>query len=674
MGYDFNLMELTFHVWLLVGLVVVSVLVVVLSGVVLLFRRQLQRKTQELERQNQTLKMTEERYRRLFEMESDAIVLVDNETGQILEVNSAAVALYGYTREEWLRMKHTDVSVEPAHTRLAAVEGTTSIPVRWHRKKDGTIFPVEITACHFEWQGRLVHEAAIRDISGRRLVEDQNRRLMTAIDQAPESVVMTDVEGKIIYVNPAFEQITGYSREEVIGENPRVLKSGKQDAVFYANFWRSLSGGKVWRGRLINRKKDGALYLEDAVIAPVKDETGAVVNFIAIKRDITREEQRELQFRQSQKMDSIGRLAGGVAHDFNNILMAIIGNAELALMNLPTNHPARSDVKEVLRNSQRASDLTRQLLAFARCQNSDLRVVNVNELILNLSKMLQRLIGETIRLKTTMAPDLWAVRADPGQIEQVMVNLVVNARDAMPQGGSLSVSTANRTVRREVDSGFGELAPGEYVEIIVSDTGVGMSDEIKAHIYEPFFTTKEKGKGTGLGLATCFGIIQQSGGTIRLESEEGKGTAFTICLPRCKDAPTPGEEEPRVNVAVGSGTILCLEDDEALRLVVARALATQGYTTLAAANGKEALAVVAGHGGEIDLLLADVVLPGASGISVAQELKKTRPDMKVLFMSGYSGNGLVNEAKASFGGNYIQKPFPLSILVTKVREILAVGH
>ena len=452
------------------------------------------------------------------------------------------------------------------------------------------------------------------------------------------------------------------------------MKSGKQDAAFYKSFWTTLSGGEVWHGRLINRKKDGTFYLEDAVIAPVKDEAGVVVNYIAIKRDITREEQRELQFRQSQKMDSIGRLAGGVAHDFNNILMAIIGNAELALTSLPTNHPVRSDVKEILRNSQRASDLTRQLLAFARRQHIDLRVVNVNELILNLSKMLQRLIGENIRFNTRMAPDLWAVRADPGQIEQVLVNLVLNARDAMPEGGTLSVSTANRTVPKESESGYEEIAPGEYVEMVVHDTGVGIPDDIKSHIYEPFFTTKVQGRGTGLGLATCFGIIQQNGGFIRFESEEGKGTTFYICLPRCMDEPDPCEEEVRVIVPGGSGTILCVEDDDSLRLVVTRALAVQGYTILSAANAKEALAVVGGHKGAIHLLVTDVVMPGASGVSMARELKIHRPDMKVLFMSGYAANGLVSEAKASFGGNFIQKPFPLSVLVTKVREILAVGR
>jgi CheY-like chemotaxis protein len=269
---------------------------------------------------------------------------------------------------------------------------------------------------------------------------------------------------------------------------------------------------------------------------------------------------------------------------------------------------------------------------------------------------------------------LWAVRVDPGQIEQVLVNLVVNARDAMPEGGTLSVSTANRTFRRESESGYGEITPGEYVEMVVQDTGVGIPDDIKAHIYEPFFTTKAQGRGTGLGLATCFGIIQQNGGSIRFESEEGKGTTFYICLPRCTDQPTPGEEEVRETVPIGSGTILCVEDDEALRLVVNRALVTQGYKTLSAANEKEALAIVAGYKGEIHLLLTDVVLPGASGVSVAKEIKKHRPDMKVLFMSGYAANGMVSDAKAIFGGNFIPKPFPLSVLVTKVREILAVGR
>ena len=337
----------------------------------------------------------------------------------------------------------------------------------------------------------------------------------------------------VLYVNPAFEQVTGYSRAEAIGQNTRLLKSDRQDKAFYRELWTRISAGEVWRGRFINKKKNGRLFTEDAVIAPVRDEKGAVTNYIAIKRDISHELELENQYRQTQKIDSIGRLAGGVAHDFNNILAVICGHTDLALMQLSPDAPLRSSLECIQESAERAANLTRQLLAFARRQVIEPRLINLNELIVNLNKMLRRLIGEDIKLVTQTAPDLGPIKADPGQIEQVLLNLVVNARDAMPDGGTLTIHTDNVTLdedyaRRHL------VTPGEYVMVSVSDTGVGMTDEVKLHIFEPFFTTKEQGKGTGLGLATCFGIIQQSNGHIHCDSQAGEGTQFIIYLPCAK--------------------------------------------------------------------------------------------------------------------------------------------
>ena len=365
--------------------------------------------------------------------------------------------------------------------------------------------------------------SAIGNEDTRKQAEAELNRLMTAIEQTPESVVITDTEGRILYVNPVFERVTGYSRAEVIGQNPRLLKSNRQDSAFYRELWAKISAGEVWRGRFINKKKDGTLFTEDAVIAPVRDEKGAVTNYIAIKRDISHELELEVQYRQTQKIDSIGRLAGGVAHDFNNILAVICGHTDLALAQLSPDAPLRSNLECIQESAERAANLTRQLLAFARRQVIEPRRINLNELIVNLNKMLHRLIGEDIKLVTQTAPDLGQIKADPGQIEQVLLNLVVNARDAMPDGGTLTIRTANVTLdedyaRRHL------ITPGDYVMVSVSDTGVGMTDEVKQHIFEPFFTTKEQGKGTGLGLATCFGIIQQSNGHIHSESQVDKGT------------------------------------------------------------------------------------------------------------------------------------------------------
>ena len=508
------------------------------------------------------------------------------------------------------------------------------------------------------------------DITERKQAEAELNRLMTAIEQTPESVVITDTEGRILYVNPVFERVTGYSRAEVIGQNPRLLKSNRQDSAFYRELWAKISAGEVWRGRFINKKKDGALFTEDAVIAPVRDEKGAVTNYIAIKRDISHELELEVQYRQTQKIDSIGLLAGGVAHDFNNILAVICGHTDLALAQLSPDAPLRSNLECIQESAERAANLTRQLLAFARRQVIEPRRINLNELIVNLNKMLHRLIGEDIKLVTQTAPDLGQIKADPGQIEQVLLNLVVNARDAMPDGGTLTIRTDNVTLdedyaRRHL------VTPGDYVMVSVSDTGVGMTDEVKQHIFEPFFTTKEQGKGTGLGLATCFGIIQQSNGHIHSESQVDKGTQFKIYLPRVQGVEESiSSREVPVSLPQGTETILLAEDEPSLRQLMARVLRTQGYTVLEAADGHEALALAQANGAKIQLLLTDVIMPGLSGKTLAEWLGQVNPAVRVLFISGYINNNAVRDAMSKPGTFFLQKPFNPLNLAEKVREVI----
>ena len=512
--------------------------------------------------------------------------------------------------------------------------------------------------------------SAIGNEDTRKQAEAELNRLMTAIEQTPESVVITDTEGRILYVNPVFERVTGYSRAEAIGQNPRLLKSNRQESAFYRQLWAKISAGEVWRGRFINKKKDGTLFTEDAVIAPVRDEKGAVTNYIAIKRDISHELELEVQYRQTQKIDSIGRLAGGVAHDFNNILAVICGHTDLALAQLSPDAPLRSNLECIQESAERAANLTRQLLAFARRQVIEPRRINLNELIVNLNKMLRRLIGEDIKLVTQTAPDLGQIKADPGQIEQVLLNLVVNARDAMPEGGTLTIRTDNVTLdedyaRRHL------VTPGDYVMVSVSDTGVGMTDEVKQHIFEPFFTTKEQGKGTGLGLATCFGIIQQSNGHIHSESQVDKGTQFKIYLPRVSGVEdSVSSREAPVSLPQGTETILLAEDETSLRQLMARVLRTQGYTVLEAADGHEALTLAQANGAKIQLLLTDVIMPGLSGKTLAEWLGQVNPAVRVLFISGYINNNAVRDAMSKPGTFFLQKPFNPLDLTKKVREAI----
>jgi PAS domain S-box-containing protein len=512
--------------------------------------------------------------------------------------------------------------------------------------------------------------SAIGNEDTRKQAEAELNRLMTAIEQTPESVVITDTKGHILYVNPVFEQVTGYSRAEVIGQNPRLLKSNRQESAFYRQLWGKISTGEVWRGRFINKKKDGTLFTEDAVIAPVRDEKGAVTNYIAIKRDISHELELEVQYRQTQKIDSIGRLAGGVAHDFNNILAVICGHTDLALAQLSPDAPLRSNLECIQESAERAANLTRQLLAFARRQVIEPRRINLNELIVNLNKMLRRLIGEDIKLVTQTAPDLGQIKADPGQIEQVLLNLVVNARDAMPDGGTLTIRTNNVTLdedyaRRHL------ITPGDYVMVSVSDTGAGMTDEVKQHIFEPFFTTKEQGKGTGLGLATCFGIIQQSNGHIHSDSQVNKGTQFKIYLPRVLGVEESiSSREVPVSLPQGTETILLAEDEPSLRQLMARVLRTQGYTVLEAADGHEALTLAQANGAKIQLLLTDVIMPGLSGKTLAEWLGQVNPAVRVLFISGHINNNAVRDSMSKPGTFFLQKPFNPLDLTKKVREAI----
>ena len=362
---------------------------------------------------------------------------------------------------------------------------------------------------------------------------DKAHRMMSkAIEQTSDSVIMTNIEGNIVYVNPAFEHVTGYSQAEVIGHNPRILKSDKQDDALYQDMWSAITAGQTWHGRFVNKRKDDSLYTEDATIIPVREENGNIVNYVAVKRDVTRELELEEQYRQAQKMEAIGRLTGGIAHDFNNLLTAINGYAKLAQLNLQPGDPLEEMIDNILFSCQHATNLVKQLLAFSRKQVIEPQVLNLNTIITDISKMLQGIIGVQIQVESKLTPDLWPVKVDPTQIEQVIVNLAVNARDAMPDGGQLTIETANRVLDDDYATHHLDVRPGEYVFLAVTDNGSGMTEEIQTKIFEPFFTTKAEGEGTGLGLATVFGIVKQSGGHIWVQSEVGRGTTFEIYLPR----------------------------------------------------------------------------------------------------------------------------------------------
>ena len=504
-------------------------------------------------------------------------------------------------------------------------------------------------------------------------VEQSLRKLSRAVEQSADTILITDLHGIIEYVNPAFEVLTGYHHDEICGRTPRLLKSGEQGPEVYQEIWNTILAGNVYRGILVNRKKNGELYYVEESICPVRDAAGQITHFISNGRDLTERLRLEAQLLQSQKMDAIGNLAGGVAHDFNNILTIITSYAELALDTVPHNSPLESKIQEILLAARRAAELTRQLLAFSRKQPQALRVADLNEVVERIAKTLPRLIGEDIEFTFAPGQGLGRVRVDPLQIEQILMNLAANARDAMPQGGHFRIETSHVTLDEDyVQCKQAVIPTGRYALIIVSDDGAGIPPEHLPHIFEPFYTTKPLGKGTGLGLATVYGIVKQNKGFIWAYSEPAMGTVFKIYLPCVGRRDNAGEVDDVKSGRVirGSETILLVEDEHSVRNATAEFLRLQGYTVLEAKDGVDALSVAKNTRSTIHLLITDVVMPNMSGGQLAKELAQLRPDTKLLFVSGYAGKTVLDHKVLDLETNFVQKPYTLKQLSLKIRFAL----
>jgi PAS domain S-box-containing protein len=600
--------------------------------------------------------------------------LVDDQ-GRLLDVNEAYCRMSGYTKEELLDFSISDLEeVENQketreHIQRIVLTGADRFKSK-HRAKDARLFDVEISASYS--RARQCFFVFIQDISAQIKMEHTMRLQAAALHVAADSIVITDANGAIEWVNPAFVASTGFTAAEAVGKNPReLIKSGKHDQAFYKDLWDTIRAGRVWRGKVVNRRKDGSLYTEEQSITPVLNESGAITHFVAIKEDISERLRLQAQLLGAQKMESVGRLAGGVAHDFNNLLSVIIGWTGLALQDLPAGHAVRPSLEEVLKAGEGAAGLTQQLLAFSRQQVVEPTLFSVNDLVDEMDKMLRRLIGEDMEFVTRTDPELGTVKVDRGQLEQVLMNLVVNARDATPEGGTLTIETANVMLDAEYPRRDADVAPGEYVMVAVSDSGTGMSEEVKTHIFEPFFTTKAPGKGTGLGLATSYGIVKQAGGQIAVYSEEGLGTTMKVYLPRHHEAAAGAVRRRRKTPTRGVETILLVEDEPAVRRVTAHILEAQGYRVVSTSSGEEALRVIEDGREPWHLLLTDVILAeGMSGPELAERVRALRPDLKVLFVSGYTGDVTILHGLLEPSVALVQKPFTGESLGSKVRQVL----
>jgi len=506
--------------------------------------------------------------------------------------------------------------------------------------------------------------------SSQEALREAHARLATAVEKAHESIVITDAEGVIQYANPFFERVSGYTKEELIGQNPRVLKSGKHDEEFYRRMWETLVRGEVWHGRITNKRKDGTLYEEESTISPIVDDAGRTTGYVAVKRDVTREVQLEAQFLQAQKMEAIGQLAGGVAHDFNNMLAAILMQTELIATAEGLPEMVRDGLREISAYADRAASLTRQLLLFSCRQTMQPRNVDLNDIVSSLGKMLRRIIGEDVRLQLKLHRERLTTYADPGMLDQVLLNLVVNARDAMPGGGQLVIETGEALFTAEEAASIPGATAGSKVHLRVTDTGSGIAPENLPRIFEPFFTTKEPGKGTGLGLATVFGIVKQHGGSISVESEPGRGTTFHIYLPAAGRTDESGEDaSAETNIRGGTETILVVEDEQVVRILVRTMLERAGYKVLEAANGIEAERVFAENRNLVQLLLTDIVMPhGMSGRELAARMQARTPELPVVFTSGYEVEIAAREILLKARQNFIKKPFSPQQLLEIVRE------
>jgi PAS domain S-box-containing protein len=640
------------------------------------------------EAMGRTLRERQERFRQVTEAINEVFFLLGADFDQMLYVSPGYKDIWGEPWEALFRSPKAFLEAALPEDRAALLQAFGRVRERETeerhefriRRPDGAVRWMVMHARGIRDQSGSTYRIAgvLRDVTNRKDVEKalevSEQRLRTLLESVNLIVLVLAEDGSIEYANPFLLEVAGYAHDELIKKNwfHDFVRAGDTDSVV-ERFHEMTDRERHEKHQYVILTRDGGEKLISWHETVLRDGQGRATGTLCVGEDVTERAGLEEQLRRAQKMEAVGRLAGGIAHDFNNLLTAILGPAEMLLMEMDAADPARQDLEEIKAAGERAATLTRQLLAFSRQQVLEPKNLDLNTLVGDLDRMLQRIVGEDIEFRVLLANDLGTVRADPGQIEQVIMNLVINSRDAMPSGGTLTFETANVELDAEYADQHFPVTAGQYVMLAVSDTGVGMDAATRAKIFEPFFTTKPKGKGTGLGLATAYGIVKQSGGYIWAYSEVGQGTTFKVYLPRVDEVPAVAVSVAGENGTLsGTETILVVEDEKIVQGVTRRILEARGYQVLAADGGPQALTIAEEHPGPIPLLITDVVMPEMSGRDLASRLLEIRPATRVIYVSGYTDDMIVQHGVLEPGVQFLQKPFTPRALAKKVRTVLDV--
>ncbi len=630
-------------------------------------------------RAEEALQESENKYRSLTEISTDIIFTLDTKR-KFTYISSAIEIVTGFPWKHFIGRSFTEMiapdyidSTVDRFNRGLSGEDIPLYEIEVLHKDGGTI-PVELNSSSLlDNQGKVCGRIVVgRDITKRRKADERISFLSTVVEQSADGMAIADLEGNLLFVNDSWVSMHGYEKAgELLGHNLSIFHNEKQLKNDVEPFHKKVMENGYYSGEVGHIRQDGTVFPTQMTTTLIRDEKGNAVAIAGVASDITEQIKLESQLRQAQKMESVGRLAGGVAHDFNNMLSVILGNTEMAMEKVDPDQPLYTHLTEIHSATERSADLIRQLLAFARKQTIAPRVLDLNETVEGMLKMLRRLIGENIDLVWMPGAEVWPIKVDPSQIDQIMANLCVNARDAIDGVGRVTIETENATLDEAYCYNYPELAPGEYILLIMSDDGCGMDKETMNVLFEPFFTTKDPGKGTGLGLATVYGIVKQNGGFINVYSEPGQGTTFRIYLPRHT---ARGDETLKASstelLRFGCETILLVEDETSILKLITLMLEHKGYIVIAASTPGEAIRLAREHSGDIHLIITDVVMPEMNGRDLVRNLLSIYPSIKRLFMSGYTANVIAHHGVLDEGVHFIQKPFTNQEIVARVREAL----